>query len=457
MSSSPDPLISIIVPAYNYGRFLGACIEGVLAQTYPHWELLVIDNGSTDNTAEVIAHYDDPRIRPFRIENNSGPVEAWVLGYNECRGDFFAILPADDLFKPGKLEAQVQYLRDHPGIHAVGTYIEVIDDDGTPVVGPHFMADHINMEVDFSNLENWRWKHHFCIPTALYSKELSERAGAVPSDGLTNICDWDFHIRLLGEGARMAVIPEALTCYRWHGDNTSKKRGDAFLQWTYSHAKNYVPVIRRIAPDPRQEIRDCLLALYLGNARNYFVEDIPFNQVCAMLEVLLQPEGAIEQFPDYGAFRRFAESWKADSDNRAALSALAEALLCLRERLLSPVRSPAPVEQAGSFPLETQSMYLSLAVDNLAERLREAVAPPPGSEGVDLFALELRSLELDRVNKAYAEQFAELQRVNALYEELCESGGQAAPDSCKWALSYAARLLGRRIRQLARRLTGQRN
>ena len=389
-----DPLISIVVPAYNYARFLGDCIGGVLSQTYQNWELLVVDNGSTDETPEVLARFTDPRIRKFRIEENRGSVQAWKLGYEESRGDYFAILPADDMFLPEKLQRQVECLRANPGVGAVGTYIQEINDDGTVCNEGSWIVPYINQHIDFDDLKNWRWRHYLCIPTAIYSRELCDKAGAVPSDGMTNICDWDFHIRLLGIGTKMAVIPEVLTSYRWHGSNTSKKRGDAFLQWTFSHAKNYVPIIRRIAPDPRKEIQECVYSLYLSPAENYFVENVPRNQLCAMLEALLDPEGGLDTFPDYETFRHYAETWTVDSDNRAALAAVVEVLTSLRERLLA------------------------------------STVPPARPDSRQVFPLELRSSELERV--------AEM----------------VPPDSCKWALMHAARMLGRKVRRVIRAAAG---
>ena len=100
------PLISIIIPAYNYARFVGYCIESVIAQTYENWELIVIDNGSTDNTSEILDRYSDPRIRRTKIETNDGPVKAWAMGYDMSRGEYIALLPADDMYTPLKLEKQ---------------------------------------------------------------------------------------------------------------------------------------------------------------------------------------------------------------------------------------------------------------------------------------------------------------------------------------------------------------
>ncbi len=350
-----DPLISVVVPAYNYGRYLDDCIGSLLSQTYRNWELLIVDNGSTDDTPRVLARHTDPRIRKFRIEKNRGPVEAWKLGYGESRGDYFAILPADDMFLPEKLRRQVEFLRAHPDIGAVGTYIQQIDDHGVVRNEDSWIVPHINQPVDFADPGNWRWKHHLCIPTALYSMDLVRQAGAVPSDGLSNMCDWDFHVRLLGVGTRMTVMPEVLTSYRWHGSNTSLRQGDTFLQWTYSHARNYVPILRRISADPSAEIRACIEALCLAPEENYVdhPEDTPEPRLCAIMEALLDPGSSLESFDDYGQFERHARAWKADTEKRAALAAVAGSIRELRHRLLVPLETEAGMpSRGGIFPLE---------------------------------------------------------------------------------------------------------
>jgi len=99
-------------------------------------------------------------------------------------------------------------------------------------------------------------------------------------------------------------------------------------------------------------------------------------------------------------------------------------------------------------------MQLLRVTDELVEQLREVTTTPVSPDGPSLFALELRSLELDRVNREYAKQHAELERVNALYEEMCANTGYTAPTSCKWALLYAARMVGRKLRRMAGQLTG---
>lgn len=359
MVSLNNPLISIVVPAYNYARFLSACIDSILAQTYPNWELIVVDNGSTDNTQEILAKYIDPRIRSFRIEINEGPVKAWALGYSHCRGDYFALLPADDLFLPTKLERQVQFLKENQQVNAVGTYIREIDNEGKTPDTPCWIVDYINQPIDYTDLENWRWKHYFCIPSALYSKELCDRANSVPSDGLNNVCDWDFHVRLLGAGAVFSVMPEVLTCYRWHDSNTSHKRGDANSQWVYSHLKNYIPALRRARPENcLAEIGNCITALYAAPNTCYFIDEISTPRRCANLEVLLDPEGGIEEFSDYKKFLSYSSNWIIDSENRAALAALDSAVMDLRTRLLSREPPKVLLDNKPLFPLEVLAIEL---------------------------------------------------------------------------------------------------
>ncbi len=103
------PLVSIITPTYNHARFIGQCIESVLAQTYPNWEQIIINDGSTDRTGDIVAQYKDDRIKYTKQDN----VGIWRLGetYNKAlrcsQGEFIAILEGDDYWPPYKLERQL--------------------------------------------------------------------------------------------------------------------------------------------------------------------------------------------------------------------------------------------------------------------------------------------------------------------------------------------------------------
>jgi len=111
------PLVSIIVPCYNYGHFLGGTLENVLAQHYPHWECIIVDDGSKDNTAEVAGAFvaRDARFRFIRQENR-GLSGARNTGIAASRGDYVQLLDSDDLLHPDKLAKQVSILQADPAI-----------------------------------------------------------------------------------------------------------------------------------------------------------------------------------------------------------------------------------------------------------------------------------------------------------------------------------------------------
>lgn len=111
-------LISIITPTYNHEKFIGSCIDSVLAQTYPHWEMLIVNDGSTDRTAEVAAEYaaKDARIKVINQANKGiyRLAENYNLALAESKGDLIAVLEGDDIWLPHKLATQVEAMRQQP-------------------------------------------------------------------------------------------------------------------------------------------------------------------------------------------------------------------------------------------------------------------------------------------------------------------------------------------------------
>jgi len=125
-----DPEVTVLMPAFNAGRFIGASIRSVLQQEFGNFELLVIDDGSTDDTAAVVGGFRDPRVRLLRHEANRGLVDTLNEGLREARGPLVARQDADDLSRRDRLGRQAGYLRSHPGDVAVGTAADLIDARG---------------------------------------------------------------------------------------------------------------------------------------------------------------------------------------------------------------------------------------------------------------------------------------------------------------------------------------
>ena len=119
-------LVSIRMPAYNAERFIAEAIESALAQTYAHWELLVVNDGSTDQTPGIVAQFTDPRLKLIHKENG-GESSARNVALDHSQGEFIAYLDADDAYLPHHLDIAVNYLRTHPerdGVYTDGYYID---------------------------------------------------------------------------------------------------------------------------------------------------------------------------------------------------------------------------------------------------------------------------------------------------------------------------------------------
>lgn len=132
-------LISIIMPTYNCGRFIKESIDSVLAQTYSNWELIIVDDCSTDETAAVVHTYNDPRIRYLCNEHNMGAALTRNRALREAKGRYIAFLDSDDLWLPEKLEKQIAFMETN-GYAFTYTNYEEIDDRSQPtgikITGP---------------------------------------------------------------------------------------------------------------------------------------------------------------------------------------------------------------------------------------------------------------------------------------------------------------------------------
>jgi glycosyltransferase involved in cell wall biosynthesis len=130
MTSTVWPVVSIITPTYNHEKFIDACIESVVRQTYQNWEQIIIDDGSTDRTPDIIRGFVDPRIHYVRQDNLG--IEALPHTYNRalsmCRGQLVAILEGDDTWPPGKLSALIEAFNDQDVVLAYGAVADIASD-----------------------------------------------------------------------------------------------------------------------------------------------------------------------------------------------------------------------------------------------------------------------------------------------------------------------------------------
>src|SRR5262245_820186 len=128
ISGGAAPRVSVMMAAYNGGNLIRESINSVLAQSFTDFEMIIIDDCSTDDTPEVLRSYTDQRLRILRNEVNLGVVGTRNRGLEEAHGDYIAILDQDDVSRPNRLAAQVAYLDSHPGTVLIASDAEWLED-----------------------------------------------------------------------------------------------------------------------------------------------------------------------------------------------------------------------------------------------------------------------------------------------------------------------------------------
>jgi glycosyltransferase involved in cell wall biosynthesis len=124
-------MVSVLMPVYNCEKYVAQAIESILHQTFESFEFIIINDASTDHTQEIIASFQDPRIRVYQNSTNLGLTRSLNIGIDLCKGKYIARMDGDDISHPDRLARQVTFLEDHPHTGLVGTDYERIASDGT--------------------------------------------------------------------------------------------------------------------------------------------------------------------------------------------------------------------------------------------------------------------------------------------------------------------------------------
>lgn len=210
---SRKPLVSVILPAYNHAPYVAAAVRSVLDQSVRNLELIVVDDGSSDSTPDVVAAIQDPRLKLIRLPDNRA-VHARNLALSLAQGRYIAFQNSDDLWQPGKLAAQLAVMEAQSGVSACFTGVSLIDMNSQPANGT--WADHL---FTTDNRPPHRWLRHFfdvgnCL---LLASALVRRKDLVKLGGLraslVQLGDFDLWIQLAAEG-QFSILPEPLTRMR---------------------------------------------------------------------------------------------------------------------------------------------------------------------------------------------------------------------------------------------------
>lgn len=207
------PNVSVVIPAYNASRFVGEAIRSVLAQTYEDFEVIVVDDGSTDGTCDVVNGFHDERLR-YTYQENQGPSAARNTGVQLSRGEYIAFLDADDLWSPPMLEACLAFLNDNPATDVVSVRSRHIGPDGEPL-GVTLPMTEVGGPDLFEYLVLGGGIH---TSSAVIRRDCLQAVG-LWDESLHGNTDWDLWLRMAAAGFRFGFIDRDLDLCRRHSGN----------------------------------------------------------------------------------------------------------------------------------------------------------------------------------------------------------------------------------------------
>ena len=227
-------LVSIIMPAYNCADFIADSIRSVLAQTYTNWELLIVDDCSTDRTAEVIASFTDSRIRYQRNNQNRRCAYTRNEAIKIAKGRYIAFLDSDDLWLPEKLEKQIAFMQMHDYAMTYSPYY-VISSKGE--------CNQLHMAPpSLTYFQLSRWDRIGCL-TVIYD---ADKLGKVPMPNILNREDYAYWLVLLRQGVTAYGYQEPLAVYRSHNGMSNGSKW-ALMKYHYQLFHNVLGYSKPVA------------------------------------------------------------------------------------------------------------------------------------------------------------------------------------------------------------------
>lgn len=213
--------VTVLICVYNGGRYLSEAVQSVLDQQFSSFELLIINDGSSDDTPSILAGFKDDRIRVISNEKNQGLIHSLNIGLREARGTLIARMDADDICIPSRLQKQVDFLDSNPGVGMVGSWVQIID---SPEEYRYPLA---NEAIKLSMLLQNSMAH----PSVMFRKKLFAENGLFYDPRYPGAEDYELWTRAIFK-TDFANIGESLLHYRKHQEQVTQRKQDIVSQST---------------------------------------------------------------------------------------------------------------------------------------------------------------------------------------------------------------------------------
>lgn len=291
----PADAITVLMPVYNAEAYLAQAVDSILAQTFTDFELLVINDGSTDGSAALLESYTDPRIRVLHNPQNLKLIATLNRGIPLAKGKYIVRMDADDIALPDRLQKQWEFMETHPEVGICGTWYESFDETGT-LGQVRYAADH-----DTICLKHL-YQMHLSHGTAIIRKEVLEKHALLFDPSYTHAEDYELFTRMAAY-TRLANLPFVSYRVRHHADEVSKKFAD--VQKANSQRVR-LREFNRLGVDITTE----QLAAYIRLAQQeYTAVQLPPTGVEALLADMLRANRQTRVFPEAFLNKTLTDMW----------------------------------------------------------------------------------------------------------------------------------------------------
>lgn len=216
------PKVTVLMPVYNREKYLREAIDSILSQTFTDFEFLIVDDGSTDNSLEIVNSYPDSRIRLIRNLANLGISESLNIGLSESLGDYVARMDSDDISLPNRLQKQIEFLNQNPDITVLGSHMNFINMHGQNLEHLNYLPSYslAHQEIVYAMLYSIPFAH----PSVIFKRlEVLKIGGYRFLKELENGSeDYDLWLRLAAQNYKFANLSDHLIKYRLHRDSLTQ-------------------------------------------------------------------------------------------------------------------------------------------------------------------------------------------------------------------------------------------
>jgi len=208
-------MVSVVMPVYNAEKYLREAIQSILTQNYPNLEMIVVNDGSTDSSKNIILSFEDPRLRYFENPENWGIVRTRNRALAEATGEYVAVLDSDDVALPNKIRSQVEFMEKNPEFELCGSYFKTIDGSGQ-------ILKNVKFPSNDGDARSMLLVHNcFCHSTIVMRSRLAKEFKY--KSGFDLVEDYELWYRISQVG-KIINLPVHTTYYRVHGNNISTNK-----------------------------------------------------------------------------------------------------------------------------------------------------------------------------------------------------------------------------------------